>query len=475
MKTPNHTPQSGQHPGPHEPPRELPSGIKSISPPGWPGVWQEPMPGLPWPGTHQGARQGAARQRREQWLMIGCFFMLFPGFFFYHTLLGTGTTGAFLGGYFAPVALVFAMPMMLVYLGRMRRDAARLTMVDLHYGLFFAYFLGVIGVNAAGGANLAIVAYHVLAILFMVLVYVMFCFIDFDSRRFRVVGLLSLCAMSAIVFSYSVDGVFYLGALGIAKDSNALATYQGFSRSYLFTYLAVVSFTRSLPLRLVLHAVGAATLFVNTARSEFVALLFAIPLIELYYSRHKLYFLLAGVCLATAISLYLDQILAALPSNRILELLDLSHSTSANKRHQLTVYAMETIAAHPVLGDYGSYKPGYYSHNVLSAWVDLGLFGMVYLAALAIVPITPMFFHEYFAARARPLFLLAFAFACVTILLLLSSHYFTDMLLSATLGACSRYSYERKHAAHRAHDFSASALRHPDLRQAVPHAGRPWP
>lgn len=413
----------------------------------------------------------AARDKREQWLLIACFFMLFPGFFFYHTLLGTGTTGAFLGGYFAPVALAFAAPVSLLYLSRMRREPRRLTLVDLHYGLFFAYFLCVVVVNAAAGANSVIVVSHVLAILFMVLVYVMFCFIDFEGRPFRTVGLASMLAMSTIAFSYSVDGVFYLGAMGIAKDADALATYQGFSRSYLFTYLAVVAFTRKLPLRMLLHALGAATLFVNTARSEFAALLFAIPVIEFYYSRHKLFFLLASAGLAVTIGLYFDQILAALPSNRILELLDLSHSTSANKRQQLTLHAWQTIAAHPILGDYASYKPGYYSHNVLSAWVDLGAFGMAYLAALAVAPVTPMFFHEYFAARARGLFLMAFAFACVTVLLLLSSHYFTDMLLSATLGACSRYAYERKYAQHRPPELGPSALRHPDLRQAVPDPG----
>lgn len=413
----------------------------------------------------------AARERREQWLLISCFFMLFPGFFFYHTLLGTGTTGAFLGGYFAPVAVAYAAPVSLLFLARMRREPRRVTLIDLHYGLFFAYFLCVVLVNGAAGANRAIVTNHILAILFMVLVYVMFCFIDFHLKPFRTVGLASLLAMSTIAFSYSVDGVFYLGAMGIAKDADALATYQGFSRSYLFTYLAVVAFTRSLPLRLLLHALGAATLFVNTARSEFAALLFAIPLIEFYYSRHKLFFILAVAIVGVTIGLYFDQILASLPSNRILELLDLSHSTSANKRQQLTVHAWQTIAAHPLFGDYASYKPGYYSHNVLSAWVDLGLFGMAYLAALTVVPILPMFVHEYFAARERGLFLLAFAFSCVTVLLLLSSHYFTDMLLSATLGACSRYAYERKYAQHRAPDLGPSALRHPDLRQTVPDPG----
>jgi hypothetical protein len=420
-----------------------------------------------------GGRAERGWERRDQLVLVACFFMLFPGFFFYHSLLGTGITGAFLGGYFAPVAVAFALPMCLIYLARIRRDPRRLTMVDLHYGVFFAYFLTVVVVNGAAGANRTIVGNHVLGILFMVLVFIQFSFIDFESRRFRIVGLLSLAAMSTIAFTNSVDGVFYLGALGMAKDADALATYQGFSRSYLFTYLAVVSFTRHLPLRVALHALGAATLFVNTARSEFAALMFAIPVIEFYYSRHKLYFLLAAAMLAVLVGMYFDQILASLPSNRILELLDLSHSTSANKRHQLTVHAWQTVAAHPLFGDYASYKPGYYSHNVLSAWVDLGLFGMAYLAALAVLPIVPMFIHEYFATRARGLFMCAFAFACVTILLLLTSHYFTDMLLSATLGACARYSYERKHGPHRAPELGTSALRYTDFREAVPQPRQP--
>jgi hypothetical protein len=230
--------------------------------------------------SRKGVRAERGWERRDQLLLIASFFMLFPGFFFYHTLLGTGTTGAFLGGYFAPVAVAFALPLCLIYLSRIRRDPRRLTMVDLHYGVFFAYFLTVVLVNGAAGANRTIVGTHMLGILFLVLVFIQFSFIDFESRRFRAVGLLSLAAMSTIAFTNSVDGVFYLGALGIAKDADALATYQGFSRSYLFTYLAVVSFTRKLPLRVVLHALGAATLFVNTARSEFAALMFAIPLIE---------------------------------------------------------------------------------------------------------------------------------------------------------------------------------------------------
>jgi len=405
---------------------------------------------------------------REQAILLAAFFLLFPGFFFYHTLLGTGTTGAFLGGYFAPVSLLFALPLASIYLGRMRRDPRRFHLVDLHLGLFLLYFVTVIAVNAAAGANRTIVGNHILGILFIFNMFVIASFLDFDHPRFRLVGILSLAAMSAIAVSFSVDGVFYLGAMGIAKDADALATYQGFARSYLITFLPVVAFTRSLPLRLLLHASGAMTLFLNTARSEFAALLFAIPIIEFYYSRHKLHFLLCGIILFFVIHLYFDRILAALPANRILELLDLSQSTSANKRHHLTVHAVQTILAHPLLGDYASYKPGYYSHNVLSAWVDLGLFGIAYLCLVTVVPIIPMFIREYFAPRHCGIFLLGFSMACVTVLLLLSSHYFTDMLIGATLGACSRYFYERKYAKDRTPHLRPSASRHPDLRQAMP-------
>lgn len=407
-----------------------------------------------------------------QMLVIGGFAALFPGFFFYHTLLGTGTTGAFLGGYFAPMALTFCVPVLALHVRHLRRTPQRLTRIDLHYALFFAYFLAVVAANAAAGASRAVVQYHLLAVVFMVVVYLLFCHIDFDGRHWRILGLSCLALMSGIVFAYSQDGVFYLGALGIAKDANALATYQGFSRSYLFTYLAVVVFTRHLPLRLVLHGVGAATLYLNTARSEFAALMLCIPLIEFYYARHKMLFVITGIVLATVLAAGLEDLLAALPSNRILELLDLSHSTSANKRQQLTLHAMQTISAHPILGDYGSYQPGHYSHNVLSAWVDLGALGLLYVLALTTLPVAPLFVHEYFAGRQRPWFLLAFIFACATLLLLLTSHYFTDMLLSATLGACSRYHYERNHGAYRPPELGPSPPRHEDLRQTVSLTGR---
>lgn len=409
--------------------------------------------------------------RGEQAICQLSFFLLFPGYFFYHTLLGVGAMGAVLGGYFAPISLLAMTPLLALYVAKIRRNPQRLSRIDLAFLLLLAYFLAVVILNAVRGKNLAIAANHLLGILFLTNIFVMFKTIDFSSPMFRRVHMMALLAMSGIVFAYSVDGVFYLGALGIARDADSLSTYQGFSRSYLVTFAALIAYTRPAWLRVLLYAIALPTLYVNTARSEFAALLFVIPIIEFYHTRNKLLMLFLFGVLYMLLRANQEQIVAMLPNNRILELLDLSHSTSASKRHHLSVQAVQTILAHPILGDYASYASGYYAHNILSAWVDLGLLGIVAIAAILICPALPMVAEEYFSRKYSAAFLLGLIFACMTILLLLTSHYFTDMLIGATLGSYSTYWYGRLHDKHRTFDFGASAPRYPDIRQAMPQPG----
>lgn len=396
------------------------------------------------------------------------FLVLFPGFFFYHTLLGLGLMSAVLGGYFAPVSLMVVGPLAFLYVFRVRRTPSQLTRTDVFFLLYIAYFLTVIAINALAGANAKIVSNHILGVMFILNMFFIFRLTDCGRRDFRLASIVSLIGMSAIVFSYSVEGSFYLATLGTAKNPESLATYQGFSRSYLVTFTVAIAFCRALPLRIFLYCLAAPTLFINTARSEFVAMLFLVPIIELYFSRHKfiLTALFAALCLL--VYLNLEQLLSALPSNRILELVDLSHSSSATKRHHLTMYAMNTIGKFPLFGDYASYSPGFYSHNVLSAWVDTGLFGFLFVLALLVLPLCQMILKGFPDKQRSGQFLLAFTLAASTLLLLASSHYFTDMLIGATLGAYSSYRYGRKNAKHRPPDVSAPAPRYPDLHQAMP-------
>lgn len=408
---------------------------------------------------------------REQWIGMLGFFALFPGFFFYHTALGLGKIPAVLGGYFAPVSLLLLPPLFFFYAVKVRRDRDYLGKTDVAFFLYLAYFALIVGVNALAGARLAIVTNHVLGIIFMLNVFFAFRMSDPGGRRFRLMALGSLAGMSAIVFAYAVDGSFYLAPLGTAKNPESLASYQGFSRSYLFTFAAAIAYTRALPLRVLLYCVAAPTLFVNTARSEFAAMLFMIPIIELYYTRQKI--LMTSVFLFLVMMVYfnLADILAMLPANRVLELLDLSHSTSANTRHHLSAYALNSIAQFPVFGDYASYSPGLYSHNVLSAWVDTGVFGFLFLLGILIVPAIPLFCKGYFTRARSGDFILAFSLCCITLLLLITSHYFIDMLIGATMAAFSSYRYGMTHAHHRTSDIGPSPPRHPHLRQAMQGAG----
>lgn len=409
--------------------------------------------------------------RREQWIGMAAFFALFPGFFFYHTALGLGKIPAVLGGYFAPVSLLLLPFLLYAYASKLRQDPRYLANTDIAFFLYLGYFSLIVGINALAGANLVIVNNHLLGIIFMLNVFFAFRMCEPDERRFRRMALGSLFAMAAIVFAYAVDGSFYLAPLGTARNPESLASYQGFSRSYLFTFAAAIAYTRTVRLRVLLYCLAAPTLFVNTARSEFAAMLFMIPIIELYYTRQKL--LMTAVFVFLFLMLYsnLEQILSMLPSNRVLELLDLSHSTSANKRHHLSEYALQSIAQFPIFGDYASYSPGLYSHNVLSAWVDTGLFGFLFVLGIVTVPAIPLFFKGYFSRMRSGDFILAFSLCCITLLLLATAHYFTDMLIGATMAAYSSYRYGMTHAHHRTPDIGPSAPRHPHLRQAMPDAG----
>ena len=412
----------------------------------------------------------ASAHRPGHRIGLATFLALFPGFFFYHTLLGLGTIPALLGGYFAPVSLLVVLPLLFVYAYQIRRDRQLLTGSDLYFNLYMLYFGAIVFINAVAGANLQIVANHLLCMMFTVNLFLVFKFTDFSLPKVQLAVIASLLTMSAIVFNYSVDGSFYLAPLGTSKNPESLATYQGFSRSYLLTFAVAIAFARRLPLRILLYCLAAPTLFVNTARSEFVAMLVMVPIVELYHTRRKLLVTLVFALLFALVTMNIEGLLSYLPNNRILELLDLSQSTSANKRHHLTVYALQTIGNYPIFGDYASYPPGLYSHNVLSAWVDTGLFGFLFVLGLLVLPCIRFFITDYFSRIKEGQFILGFSIACITLLLLATSHYFTDMFIGAALGAFSRYRYGQYDQG-RASDVGPSALRYADLRQAMPIAG----
>lgn len=375
------------------------------------------------------------------------FLLLFPGFFFYQTLLGIGAIPAFLGGYFTLVAMVLLVPLAGALFYAVKRDKTYVTPLDLCLVLLAAYYLLVLAANFASGATVIIVERYVASVIFCFETYVIFRMIDFDDQHFLRIIVISLLIMSVITYYFSVGGFFFLQALGEAKDPASLATYQGFARSYIYTYLIVVAVTRSMLLRYLLYAVATTALFLNGARSEFSAIMFLIPAVELYYAKQRLYAVFALLLLSVFLIGGVETIVNALPENRILQLLDLSHSSSAITRQRFTGDALRTIWSSPVFGNFASYPDGHYAHNVLTTWVDFGLFGFLFFCGLLVWHALWLFFNGFFSRTKSGDFVLAWSFVTAVILWAVTAKNMPDMSVGAALGAFARYRYKKKHQA----------------------------
>jgi len=322
-----------------------------------------------------------------------------------------------------------------------KKNTSYFQKTDFYFSVFAAYYSFVLAANFAAGANPAIIQRYVASLVFCTDVYIIFRMLDLRDVTFNALATGALLLMTAVTIYFSIDGFFYLRSLDEATNPESLATYQGFARSYIFTFLIIVANVKSVTARLLFYGLATASLFLNGARSEFSAVLFIVPIIELYHAKYKLY----SVTLAFFLSIWLaanaDDLLRLLPENRILQLFDLSHSSSGAAREQLSLDAWRTIAQNPILGDFASYADGHYAHNILCGWVDFGLVGLIFFAALLIFPAVQLFANGYFANKKSGDFILAFSFCCIAILWALTAKAVPDMSIGAALGAFAKYRY----------------------------------
>lgn len=374
------------------------------------------------------------------------FMMLFPFFFFYHTALALQLIPPVLGGYFSPVSLALAPLLFLAYVLDVCKAKARFTGTDLAFLAFLLYFLLVVAIHAIFlNADGEVVASHLISILHFAAIFVMFKLTDFRSKRVWWSALACWVAMTVIIFNLSSDGFFYLREQEDSANQDYIATYQGFGRSYFVTVLILIPFVRAVPLRILIYALSVSALFVNGSRSEFVATLLAIALIEILRARHRMAILCAAMALAAFAAFYSTELMQLLPENRTLELLHLSEASSWDERNFAFHRALETIFRSPALGDYGSYvdlgEQGLYAHNIFSAWVDLGFVGFAWLLLLLLIPfcfLAKEALHSH-PDDGLPELMLTLELVAVTILLLFTAKEFTYMLTGAALGRYARY------------------------------------
>lgn len=390
--------------------------------------------------------QPSSRSARHPMKMPGAFavapmafLILFPGFFLYHTLVGIGAIGPFLGGYFSIASLALLLPLGFAYYLAVKSAAYRVAQTDLQFGFFLAYFLVVVGINAVFGGNAEQVRNHLQAILYFINIYVIFKYIDFSQKKTMSMTMLSLALMSLTIFYFSQGGSFQPGQGGASDSAESVVTYQGFARSYVLTFVAAICFTRRALARWALYAIAVAALFLNGARSELAVVVVLMPLIEVYRVRNGLQALCVVLLALIVAAVGPQNAMESLPDSRVWELFNLSQSESANARVDLTQTALQTIGENPVLGSYASYMPGGYAHNILSAWVNLGFFGFIYLLVMLVLAAVRLLVDGWRTKACSSQFLLAWSLICMSLLMLITAKSFDDMFVGAAMGAYANW------------------------------------
>ena len=334
------------------------------------------------------------------------FLMLYPVFFAYNYLVGSGIISAFLGGYFGIVSVVSLFALSVGLRLNKFRDVPASTVFFL---IASAHSALVACLNFVVDRPI-FVSYEMLKWTFTGLLFACVGFLLGFELRLR--GWLEpvvyfFCFSMALVCALNINEY---GALAfrseVAREEGALSSHQGLARSILLTYLVAVAFAsqRGAPIMLTLIIFGMVSLFIAGARTELVVFLVSVGVATAARVGLSIGLLIWLTVLPALLLTGVSTLSIVVPESRILELFNLVESTSFLARQFLQQSAIESISSNPLLGDYGGYTSslglGGYPHSILSAWVNGGLIGfMLYVAVLVFL------FKDLFLTTVRESFL----------------------------------------------------------------------
>ncbi len=309
------------------------------------------------------------------------FLGLFPAFFFWHFALAAGTNPIEIG-LFREISVIVAAAFLSLFFMRwvnkaMRSPLAVLTLAFMLYcgvSTVFHMFGSEVPEGSVAQAGTLVVSWFCLLSLGA--------FMDINNPKFQKLLALSWLAMASVVLIY-VQGLHFIPR-EIFDTKIEFASYQGFSRSFVFASMVLLALQRTTWQRVIFAAFAIAIAFLMAARSELIGLIFAVVLVEFIRASRTLQglTLLAILCLvAGLVPFFADY--GALTESRQMQLLDLSKSTSWTIRTEYAISAWEQIVASPISGQFGGHflvgtpDGGSYAHNALSCWVSFGLIGFV--------------------------------------------------------------------------------------------------
>lgn len=370
------------------------------------------------------------------------FLILFPSFITYHVLVQGGTLPPVLGGY-GTASAVLALPFAgYAFTRQLQSRGFAPTWLEALFVAHLVLFGSVVFLGRQAGVNPTITGPHLAYLFKFVVWYLVARSLNGEWRWTRRVALVSFAGIIALVLGVALARRSIAVVLLPLDPGAAAGDYQASA----MIFVAMASFAiPPLPrwLRWPVYVLAVATLFLVGARSEFAAFFVLAVVIEFCKARSRLLLTLLVVAGALGSVLFLSTLDVSSSTNRVLGLLQVAADHSAILRREMMIEGIRTIIEHPVLGAYASYIPGEYSHNILSAWVDLGLVGFFLVSLLVCIPLGGLAMRFASDSR-RDDFIRALAIGCVVALLMLAAKHHTYQLIPVSLGLYVRYRIERR-------------------------------
>jgi hypothetical protein len=329
------------------------------------------------------------------------FFVLYPAFFFYNAAIAFGYIPPIFGGLYGLYCLVLT-SVSAINVSVSRSVTPLGTWIDKLFNMFVGWCLLWMLVNYALDYNPYVDAssYNLLNFIFQLVAnFLIGCFLyNNRTKWFADLILVSWFCMfffALVTFdpvTLSVHGALYWGDDKDLADPKSFATYQGFARSALLTSFIIVARMKQFVTRVVIEVISLIILFLLSARSELVGFLCAVMLLEILVSLKNARRIanLAFLGVITISLLYFSSsVFPDVSGSRISLLADLDKDRSWQIRREFSNRAFAQILDNPLFGKYGGEydewlgQEGTYAHNILSAWVSLGLPGfLLYLSLL---------------------------------------------------------------------------------------------
>ncbi|MGI5308732.1 O-antigen ligase family protein [Rheinheimera sp. WS51] len=364
------------------------------------------------------------------------FILLFPLFFIYQAIMSLGYIPPFLGAYFGLVSLII-LPFVLVnyFYVFFKKPISWLEKVFLIY-VAYSVFITLFNFSVT---NLNEYDYDMLYWSISSVIFIFICFfigknVEVTNAFYAVCLLLFFLSVLLVLLNVGERGIFYLKSDSV--NDSLTVTYQGFARSLLMMSLYCVAFCNNRIYKLGLFALATVALFFNGARTEFIV--FTVSFLSVYLLSQRSFKLLFLMVFSTMFLMYFgEQIYEMLPDNRMKSIFNIFSTTSANSRSEYFNSALTTISNSPLFGDYGSYLNEYgqggFSHNVFSAWVNLGLLGFVLYLSI-ITSIIFMVFKDICVPISNKAFTFKAMLAISVITMLLFSKDYSYMLFGFMVG-----------------------------------------